>query len=80
MILAFPTNTERAMNNKKGEASAERGSVTLSHKKPFGVKQSSAGASPRAPGSSNEKTKQTLGTGVIDVKALTHTNTHRHKR
>lgn len=75
MIPAFSTNGERAMNNKKREASPERGSVTLSHKKPFSMEQSSAGASPRAQGSSYEKTKQTVGTAMIDMKGKAPTHT-----
>lgn len=63
------------MNNKKREASPERGSVTLSHKKPFSTEQSSAGASPRAQGSSYEKTKQTVGTAMIDMKGKAPTHT-----
>lgn len=63
------------MNNKKREASPERGSVTLSHKKPFSVEQSSAGASPRAQGSLCEKTKQTVGTTVINMKSKAPTHT-----
>ena len=63
------------MNNKKREASPERGSVTLSHKKPFSMEQSSAGASPRAQGSLYEKTKQTVGTTVIDMKGKAPTHT-----